>query len=90
MSLLAPTPRYPHSSADSCPDTGEEPIVAASGAPNPHAFLVRYTRVYDKARAEGAGMAEAMRLADAKLVHDLEKRHQGGDGGYPRGSWPRA
>jgi hypothetical protein len=58
-----------------------------TGPPDPRTPLARYARVYDAARAEGAGVAEAMRLAEAELVRDLEQRRRGG-GGYPRGSSP--
>jgi hypothetical protein len=54
--------------------TGEEAAnSAASGAPDPHAFLVRYARVYDTARVEGAGVAEAMEFVEAELLRDLEQ-----------------
>ena len=56
--------------------TGEEAAHAASGAPNPHAFLARYARVYDAARIEGASVAEAMALVEAELGHDLEQRRR--------------
>jgi hypothetical protein len=53
--------------------TGEEAAHAASGAPDPHGFLVRYARVYDTARVEGAGVAEAMEFVEAELLRDLEQ-----------------
>jgi hypothetical protein len=40
--------------------------------------LARYAEVYDAARAEGAGVAEAMAVAEAELARDLERRRLGG------------
>jgi hypothetical protein len=76
VSFSAPGPYHPNLSGESWPATGEEAAHAASGAPNPHAFLARYARVYDAARIEGASVAEAMALVEAELGHDLEQRRR--------------
>jgi hypothetical protein len=76
MSFSASGPYHPNLSSESWPTTGEEDAHAASGAPNPHAFLARYARVYDTARIEGASVAEAMAVVEAELVGDLEQRRR--------------
>ena len=52
------------------------PVDATSGTFNPHAFLVRYARVYDTARLEGAGVAEAMALVEAEYLREVEQRRR--------------
>jgi len=51
-------------------------VDATSGTFNPHAFLVRYARVYDTARLEGAGVAEAMALVEAEFLREVEQRRR--------------
>jgi hypothetical protein len=76
MNLPPSDPHHPNLSGESCPATGKEAAHAASGAPDPHAFFVRYARVYDTARLGGAGMSEAMELVEAELLRELEQRRQ--------------
>ena len=77
MNLSSSDPHYPNRASESCPATGEEAAnSAASGAPDPHAFLVRYARVYDTARLGGAGMSEAMESVEAELLRELEQRRR--------------
>jgi hypothetical protein len=76
MNFSASGPYHPNLSGESWLATGEEAAHTASRAPNPHAFLVRYARVYDTARIEGAGVAEAMALVEAELVRELEQRRR--------------
>jgi hypothetical protein len=76
VSFSAPGPYHPNLSGESWPATGKEAAHEASGAPNPHAFLARYARVYDATRIESASVAEAMALVEAELGHDLEQRRR--------------
>jgi len=47
--------------------------------------FAHYARVYDAAREEGAGVAEAMRLAETQFVVDLEKGRRSGEWGKQAG-----
>jgi hypothetical protein len=72
MNLSLSEPHHPDP-VGKCSSTASSPVDATSVTSNPHAFLVRYARVYDTARGEGAGVAEAMALVEAELVRELEQ-----------------
>ena len=64
------------------PDTGPSRPDALGFPP---VSFARYARVYDAAREEGAGVAEAMRLAETQFVVDLEKGRRSGEWGKQAG-----
>jgi len=70
---FVPYIRHPDSSDESYPSAEGEAANEMSGAPDHHSTLARCARLYDRARVEGASMAEAMALAEAELGRVLEK-----------------
>jgi hypothetical protein len=59
-----------------CSSTASSPVDAARGTSTLHTSWVRYARIYDRARSEGASVAEAMELVEAELRRFLEQRHR--------------
>ena len=73
-------PPRPDAPGDHRPPADEGAKGSASGTHHTRPYLARYAEVYDAARAEGAGVAEAMAVAEAELARDLERRWLGGGG----------
>jgi hypothetical protein len=76
MNLSPSDLHHPNLFGESCPSTASSPVDAARESSNPHDFLAQFARVYDTARGEGAGVAEAMALVEAELLRELEQRRR--------------